>query len=95
MKKYITTHDELMKLNGRLVECKCQRDDGLKEIFLISVDEDEVLFIRKNLWKPNEFLLASSKENKIEKNKLRMFDEIEIVDNKDEEDEIRKKTINE
>lgn len=90
-KKYITTHAELMKLNGRLISCIVI--DKNREIFEVKVKDDKVIFIRHGVIFGDTYLFASSSKNKIENNKNSFFSEIEIADNKDEQLEVGEKII--
>lgn len=92
MKKYITTHAELMKLNGRLVSCSI--NGRCAEIYTVVAERNEVRFFKKYLFHPvTGIYLVSSNKNKIEKNKNNPFLEIEIADNKDEQLKYGKKVI--
>lgn len=91
MKKYITTHEELLKLNGRLVSCSINK--GLEDLYIVKIEKDEVIFIYTRLFGPDSYYLVSSNKMKIEKNKNNVFSKIEIADNKDEQIKAGKEII--
>lgn len=92
MKKYITTHEELLKLNGRLISCSI--NGNIEDVFKVETEKNAVYFLKSYLFTfINHRYLVSSDQMKIENNKNNVFSKIEIADNKDEQLEVGKEII--
>ena len=66
MKKYITTHEELLKLNGRLISCSI--NGNIEDTCKVEIEKDAVFFKKSYLFTSMDHqYLVSSDRMKIEK----------------------------